>query len=71
MTWKEKIVSFVADSTLTSALLALMVVGTMCFLYATCKPVPGELLALVGICLGWFSRGKVQQVAQSMRSKGR
>ena len=52
-----------AESVILQAVLAIMFGGTLCYMYIVQIPVPQELVALLGIIIGFFFGGKVQIAA--------
>lgn len=52
-----------AESVILQGILSLMFGGTICYMYVTQIPVPQELVALLGIIIGFFFGGKVQIAA--------
>ena len=55
----DKLVELFKESVIMQSLLALMFGGTVCYMYLTQQPVPGELLALLGAIVGFYFGAKV------------
>lgn len=49
------------ESVIVQALIALGVIGTICYLYATGQEVPQELVQIAMLILGFYFGTKVQQ----------
>ncbi|MDP2107145.1 MAG: hypothetical protein Q8J76_14205 [Desulfobulbaceae bacterium] len=58
-----------AESVILQGVLSLMFGGTICYMYVTQIPVPQELVALLGIIIGFFFGGKVQIAAVKASKK--
>jgi len=54
----EKIYEAFVESTIVMGVLVVMFGGTICYMYATQKPVPAELLTLEGTLAGFWLRSK-------------
>ena len=52
-----------AESVIVQAFLSVLFAGTLCYMYIVQIPVPQELVALLGIIIGFFFGGKVQIAA--------
>ena len=46
------------ESVVLQGILAIMVVGTLCYMYATGQEVPDGLVGLAGIAVGFYFRTK-------------
>jgi hypothetical protein len=69
VTWKEKLCDMWESSTITTSVITLMVVLTVCILYLTNRSVPPELFTVFGAIIGFFLRGKVIEVSRSVVMK--
>ena len=52
-----------AESVIVQAFLSTLFAVTLCYMYIVQIPVPQELVALLGIIIGFFFGGKVQIAA--------
>lgn len=59
----DKFWDLMAQSTIVQAAVTLLLVGTCSYLWATMRPVPGELLGFTGAVLGFWFGTKAQQLA--------
>jgi len=48
------------SSVIVQALIALILLATICYLYATGQEVPGQLTTFFGVVLGFYFGSKVQ-----------
>ncbi len=58
-----------AESVIVQAFLSILFAGTLCYMYIVQIPVPQELVALLGIIIGFFFGGKVQIAAVKASKK--
>jgi len=52
----------VKDSVITQGVVTVLFAGTVCYLYATGKEVPGTLIQFTGVAVGFFFGAKQQQI---------
>ena len=58
------------ESVIIQALLALLFSSTVCYLFLTAQPVPGELLALLGTVVGFYFGSKSAATIIKGRNSG-
>lgn len=64
----DKFLDLLGKSVIVSGLIALALVGTSCYLFATGQPVPDLLAALVTSVLGYFLGSKAESAINRMRA---
>lgn len=57
-------VELLRESVLVQGSIALIIIGTICYLYVTGQAVPNELLNILSLILGFYFGGKVQRQAE-------
>ena len=57
----EKFAELLEESVIVSGLIALMCIGSVCYLAIMARPVPDVLINIAMIVVGFFFGGKVQQ----------
>ena len=65
----DKFWQLLSESTIVQALVTLVLVVADCFLWATGKPVPPELLQLTTVVVGFWFGTKAQQAINVARTK--
>ena len=58
------------ESVIIQAVLALLFSSTVCYLFLTAQPVPGELLALLGTVVGFYFGSKSAATILKGRNNG-
>jgi len=54
------------SSVIVQAIIALMLLGTICYMYATGQSVPENLITFFGVVLGFYFGSKVQTSIMKM-----
>lgn len=67
----DDIVRLAEQSTLVSGAIALIMVGTACYLWATGQQVPDPLMAVLTVVVGFFFGAKTQKTIQAKQGGGR
>jgi len=63
MEWRERLVVLWESSTVTTSVVTLLIVLTVCVLYVQEKVVPPELFTIFGAMIGFWLRGKTIETA--------
>lgn len=58
----DKFWTLLRESVITQGLVTLFLIVTVCYLYATQKPVPTDLLNLTSLVIGFYFGAKVQSL---------
>lgn len=62
--FSSKLLDLLRESVLVTSLLALILVGTSCYLWATGREVPRDLFVILGTVIGFFFGAKTQAAQQ-------
>lgn len=65
----ERLLDMLQESTLVQASIALVMIGTACYLYLVGRDVPETLVNLIALVLGFYFGTKTQQQAQALAKK--
>lgn len=64
----DKFLQLLRESVIVQGLITLSLVVTVCYMYASQKPIPVDLLGLLTLVIGFYFGAKVQSVIN--RSRG-
>jgi hypothetical protein len=56
----DRFLELLKESVIVQGLITLCFVGTACYLWAIGRPIPGELLSVLGLVLGYYFGAKSQ-----------
>lgn len=67
----NRLLDMLQESTLVQATIALIMIGTVCYLYVTGRDVPETLANLIALVLGFYFGTKTQQQATKLAARMR
>lgn len=67
----NRLLDMLQESTLVQATIALIMIGSLCYLYLTGRDVPDSLVNLIALVLGFYFGSKSQQQAAKLANRMR